>query len=85
MTVLTGLFGLIATPAGRAAGMLMTAALIGGGLYLTGRSDGGAACLLQGERDVTDTILRADGARAAAERRDANADRLRDDDAFRRD
>ncbi|QIB35108.1 hypothetical protein [Ancylobacter pratisalsi] len=78
------LLGLLAGRAGRAAGLFVLAAAMAGGLYVKGRSDGRAACLAQGERDVTKTIQRADRARAAAERRNADERRLRDDDTFRR-
>lgn len=79
------LLALLASPLGRLAAGLVLAAALSGGLYLKGRGDGRAACIQQGERDVLETIERADRARAAAERRDADDGRLRDDDAFRRD
>jgi len=82
---MTALLGLLASPLGRA-GLVAMLGLAGlGGIYLKGRSDGRAACLAEGERDVEDTIRRAEAARAAADRRNADERRLRDDDAFRRD
>jgi glucokinase len=79
------LLSLFANPLGRIGGLVLLAVVAASGLYLKGRIEGRAACLAQGERDVLETIERADRARAAAERRDADAGRLRDDDAFRRD
>lgn len=79
------LVSLLASPLGRVAGLVLLAGVAAGGIYLKGRMEGRAACLAQGERDVLETIERADRARAAAGRRDADAGRLRDDDAFRRD
>ena len=55
------------------------------GIYLKGRSEGRAACIAEGERDVLDTIERANAARSDADRRNADDSRLRDDDSFRRD
>lgn len=79
------LLALLGNPLGRlTAGSVLAAALMGG-VYFKGRGDGRAACIRQGERDVLETIGRADRARAAAERRDADERRLRDDDTFRRD
>ena len=82
---MTALLGLLASPLGRGAALLFAAALLVGGIYLKGRSEGRAACLAQGERDVLETIARANGARADADRRNADDGRLRDDDTFRRD
>ncbi|MGA0561222.1 hypothetical protein ACO2RV_02150 [Ancylobacter sp. VNQ12] len=82
---MTMILGLIASPAGRAGALLVLALAALGGVYLKGRMEGRAACLAQGERDVVETIRRAEGARAAADRRNADERRLRDDDAFRRD
>ena len=82
---MTALIGLIASPAGRAGALLALALLALGASYTKGRMEGRAACLAQGERDVLETIRRADGARAAADRRNADERRLRDDDTFRRD
>lgn len=79
------LVSFLASPPGRIAGLVLLAAVAATGIYLKGRMEGRAACLAEGERDVLETIERADRARAAAERRDADAGRLRDDDAFRRD
>lgn len=83
--ILSALLALLATPVGRLAAGFALAAVLSGGLYLKGRGDGRAACIHQGERDVVETIGRADRARAAAERRNADERRLRDDDPFRRD
>ncbi len=82
---MTALIGLIASPAGRAGALLALALLALGASYIKGRMEGRAACLAQGERDVLETIRRADRARAAADRRTADERRLRDDDTFRRD
>ena len=82
---MTVLIGLIASPAGRAGALLALALLALGASYIKGRMEGRAACLAQGERDVLETIRRADRARAAADRRTADERRLRDDDTFRRD
>lgn len=79
------LLGLLASPMGRAAAMLAGALILAGGLYLRGHMEGRAACRAEGERDVLDTISRADRARADADRRNDLAGRLRDDDTFRRD
>ncbi|WP_428029273.1 hypothetical protein [Ancylobacter sp.] len=79
------LLGLLATPLGRGAALLLAALGLAGGLYLKGRTEGRAACIAQGERDVLDTIERANSARADADRRNADDGRLRDDDPFRRD
>jgi hypothetical protein len=81
----TALLGLLASPLGRGAALLLAALALAGGIYLKGRSEGRAACIAQGERDVLDTIERANGARADADRRNADERRLRDDDTFRRD
>lgn len=75
----------LASPIGRYVLIALLAAGAVGGLYVKGRSDGRAACIAEGERDVLDTIERADDARAAADRRNADDGRLRDDDTFRRD
>lgn len=67
---------------------LLVAVLAAGavtGIYLKGRSEGRAACIAEGEKDVLRTIERANDARDAADRRNADDGRLRDDDAFRRD
>ncbi len=82
---MTALLGLLASPLGRGAALLLAALALAGGIYLKGRSEGRAACIAQGERDVLDTIERANGARADADRRNADERRLRDDDTFRRD
>ncbi|MDQ0347179.1 hypothetical protein [Ancylobacter vacuolatus] len=82
---MTVLLGLLASPLGRGAALLLAALALAGGIYLKGRSEGRAACIAQGERDVLDTIERANGARADADRRNADERRLRDDDTFRRD
>ena len=82
---MTALLGLLASPLGRGAALLLAALALAGGIYLKGRSEGRAACIAQGERDVQDTIERANGARADADRRNADERRLRDDDTFRRD
>jgi len=76
---------LLASPVGRAVALLVGALALAGGIYLKGRMEGRATCLAEGERDVLETISRADGARADADRRNLNAGRLRDDDTFRRD
>ncbi|MFT0861575.1 hypothetical protein [Ancylobacter sp. G4_0304] len=78
------LLGLIASPLARGAALVLVVLAALGGLYLKGRMEGRAACLAEGERDVLETISRADRARAAAER-DGDAGRLREDDSFRRD
>lgn len=82
---MTALLGLLASPLGRGAALLFAAAMLAGGIYLKGHREGRAACIAQGERDVLETIARANGARAAADRRNADDRRLRDDDTFRRD
>ena len=82
---MTVLLGLLASPLGRGAALLLAALALAGGIYLKGRSEGRAACIAQGERDVLETIERADSARADADRRNADERRLRDDDTFRRD
>lgn len=82
---MTVLIGLIASPAGRAGALLALALLALGASSIKGRMEGRAACLAQGERDVLETIRRADRARAAADRRTADERGLRDDDTFRRD
>ena len=82
---MTALLGLLASPLGRGAALLLAALALAGGIYLKGRSEGRAACIAQGERDVLDTIARANGARADADRSNADDGRLRDDDTFRRD
>lgn len=82
---MTALLGLLASPLGRGAALLFAAAALAGGIYLKGRAEGRAACLAQGERDVLETIARANDARADADRRNADDGRLRDDDPFRRD
>ncbi|WP_371345290.1 hypothetical protein [Ancylobacter sp. IITR112] len=82
---MTALLGLLASPLGRTAALLFAAAALAGGIYLKGRAEGRAACLVEGERDVLETIARADRARAAADRRNVDGGRLRDDDTFRRD
>lgn len=82
---MTALLGLLASPLGRGAVLLFAATLLAGGIYLKGHREGRAACLAQGERDVLETIERANGARADADRRNADNGRLRDDDTFRRD
>lgn len=82
---MTALIGLIASPAGRVGAILALALLALGASYIKGRMEGRAACLAQGERDVLETIRRAESARAAADRRNADERRLRDDDTFRRD
>ncbi|MBS9478834.1 hypothetical protein [Ancylobacter radicis] len=79
------ILGLIASPAGRLAGALLLAGLLAGAIYLKGRHEGRAACLAQGERDVVETIERANHARAAADQRLADPRRLREPDAFRRE
>ncbi|WAC27259.1 hypothetical protein [Ancylobacter sp. SL191] len=76
---------LLASPAGRLAGLVLLAVLAGGGLYLKGRHEGRAACLAEGERDVVETIARANRARADADERLADPRRLREPDAFRRE
>ena len=76
---------LLASPVGRAVALLVGALALAGGIYLKGRMEGRAACLAEGERDVLETISRADTARADADRRNLDAGRLRDDDTFRRD
>ena len=76
---------LLASPLGRAGVLLVGVLALSGGIYLKGRTEGRAACLAEGERDVLDTISRADAARADADRRNDNAGRLRDNDTFRRD
>ncbi len=79
------LLGLLASPMGRAAALLVGALVLAGGIYLKGRMEGRAACLAEGERDVLDTISRAEHARVDADQRNGDAGRLRDDDTFRRD
>ena len=76
---------LLAGPMGRAGAMIVAVLALLGGIYLKGRMEGRAACLAEGERDVLETISRADDARADADRRNIDAGRLRDDDTFRRD
>jgi len=76
---------LLASPLGRAAALLAAVLALAGGIYLKGRMEGRAACLAEGERDVLDTISRAERARLDADRRNLDAGRLRDDDTFRRD
>lgn len=73
------------SPIGRYALIALLAVGAVTGIYLKGRSEGRAACIAEGERDVLDTIERANDARGAADRRNADDSRLRDDDAFRRD
>ncbi|TCK31311.1 hypothetical protein EV667_1420 [Ancylobacter aquaticus] len=82
---MTALLGLMASPLGRGAALVLAALALAGGIYLKGRTEGHAACVAEGERDVLDTIERANDARADADRRNADDGRLRDDDAFRRD
>lgn len=82
---MTALLGLLASPIGRYLLVAFLAAVAVGGVYLKGRSEGRAACIAEGEKDVLRTIERADDARAAADRRNADDGRLRDDDTFRRD
>ena len=82
---MTMLLGLLASPLGRAIAILLAALVLAGGIYLKGRSEGRAACIAEGEKNVLRTIERADDARAAADRRNADDGRLRDDDTFRRD
>jgi hypothetical protein len=72
-------------PIGRYVLIAMLAVGAVSGVYLKGRSEGRAACIAEGERDVLDTIERAGRARDDADRRNADDGRLRDDDAFRRD
>lgn len=79
------LLGLLASPPGRVAALLVAALALAGGLYLKGRMEGRAACQAEGERDVLDTISRANSARVDADRRNDDTGRLRDDDTFRRD
>lgn len=74
-----------ASPIGRYVLIALLAVGAVSGIYLKGRSEGRAACIAEGEKDVLRTIERADDARAAADRRNADDGRLRDDDAFRRD
>lgn len=76
---------LLVSPLGRAGAMIVAMLALLGGIYLKGRMEGRAACLAEGERDVLETISRADRARADADRRNLDAGRLRDDDTFRRD
>ncbi|QFR31734.1 hypothetical protein [Ancylobacter sp. TS-1] len=84
--VLTSLLStLLSSPLGRAGVLALAALAAAGWLYLKGRSEGREACRLEGERDVVETIERADRARADADRRNGVDGRLRDDDAFRRD
>jgi len=82
---MTALLGLLASPLGRGVAFALAAMALAGGIYLKGRSEGRAACIAEGEKDVLRTIERADDARAAADRRNADDGRLRDDDTFRRD
>lgn len=82
---MTVLLGLLASPLGRAVAIILAALTLAGGIYLKGRSEGRAACIAEGEKDVLRTIERADDARDAADRRNADDGRLRDDDTFRRD
>ncbi|CAA0088240.1 Uncharacterised protein [Starkeya nomas] len=82
---MTALLGLLASPLGRAAVLLLAVLAAMAGSYLRGQAAGGAACRAEGERDVLETIERAARARADADRRHADERRLRDDDAFRRD
>ncbi|MCJ8143880.1 hypothetical protein MKI84_13225 [Ancylobacter sp. A5.8] len=82
---MSALLGLIASPLGRAAALVLAVLAALGGLYLKGRMEGRAACLAEGERDVLETISRAERARAGAAERDADPGRLREDDSFRRD
>lgn len=82
---MTALLGLLASPLGRAGALILALLAAAGGIYLKGRSAGREACRLEGERDVVETIERADRARADADRRNGDDGRLRDDDAFRRD
>ncbi len=72
-------------PVGRYVLVAIIAAGAVSGIYLKGRSEGRAACVAEGERDVLDTIERANRARSDADRRNADDGRLRDDDTFRRD
>lgn len=82
---MTALLGLLASPLGRGVAVALAAMALAGGIYLKGRSEGRAACIAEGERDVLNTIERANDARAAADRHNADDSRLRDDDTFRRD
>jgi len=75
----------LASPIGRYLLVALLAAGAVSGIYLKGRSEGRAACIAEGEKDVLRTIERAHDARAAADRRNADDGRLRDDDTFRRD
>ncbi|MDQ0349721.1 hypothetical protein [Ancylobacter vacuolatus] len=85
MTFLVGLLSFFTGPIGRYVLIALLAAGAVSGIYLKGRSEGRAACIAEGEKDVLRTIERADDARAAADRRNADDGRLRDDDTFRRD
>lgn len=82
---MTALLGLLASPLSRGVAIALAAMALAGGIYLKGRSEGRAACIAEGERDVLNTIERANDARTAADRRNADDGRLRDDDTFRRD
>jgi len=75
----------LVSPIGRYVLITLLGAGAVSGIYLKGRSEGRAACIAEGEKDVLRTIERADDARAAADRRNADDGRLRDDDTFRRD
>lgn len=83
--MLTLLASSLASPLGRAVALLAGALALASGIYFKGRMEGRAACQAEGERDVLDTISRAERARADADRRNIDAGRLRDDDTFRRD
>ncbi|MCK0209004.1 hypothetical protein MWN33_13285 [Starkeya koreensis] len=82
---MTALLGLLVSPLGRTGALALALLAAAGWIYLKGRSEGREACRLEGERDVVETIERADRARADADRRNGDDRRLRDDDAFRRD
>lgn len=62
-------------------GVLIVATL----LYRDGRKTGRDDSQAEGRRDADRTVRRAEEARIDAQRRDADPDRLRDDDGFRRD
>lgn len=65
--------------------MAMTAALFLFALYRKGRSDGRQTNIEKERADADHAVRTADAARVRAGVRDADPERLRDDDGFRRD
>lgn len=78
--------GIVTYRLGGLKGLVAFGALVGAALlYRDGRQTGKADSQAEGRRDAQRTVSTAERARVDADRRNADPERLRDDDGFRRD